>query len=90
MQLFVQPCRPWLPQLPQRAHWGRTCAHPDAPGEQVEELLEEHTMNHLSDFRAALAESLGPWTFQHSIGTALILVFAVGIAIWQQLAGSLP
>jgi hypothetical protein len=39
----------------------------------------------LSHFREDLTESLGPWTFHHSIGSALILVLTVGIAGWQQL-----
>lgn len=42
-------------------------------------------MTDLSHFNEDLAQALGPWTYHHSIATAVVLVFTLGIAGWQQL-----
>jgi predicted lipase len=46
-------------------------------------------MNYLSRLEEGLTESLGPWTYLHSLGAAVVLVVAVAIAVniwpgWQQ------
>jgi predicted lipase len=61
----------------------------DAPGGSSK-LLVEHTMNYLSRLEEGLTESLGPWTYLHSLGAAVVLLVAVSIAVniwpgWQQL-----
>ena len=63
----------------------------DAPGSSSE-LLVEHTMNYLSRLEEGLAEALGPWTYLHSVGAAVALLLAIGIAVniwpgWQQVGG---
>lgn len=40
-------------------------------------------MNYLSHFREDLTQSLGPWTFHHSIGTAVVFILTIGITGWQ-------
>lgn len=46
-------------------------------------------MNYLSRLEQGFTESLGPWTYLHSLGAAVVLLVAVAIAVniwpgWQQ------
>ena len=53
---------------------------PTHPGSSSE-LLMEHTMNYFSRLEEGLGESLGPWTYLHSVGAAVVVLLGVGIAV---------